>query len=235
MTAVSTMIINSLIMTGEKSIGGTLTSNESEYYISRLNSMMDSWSNETLFIPYYSVTSFGLPASQGSYTIGVGGNFNMTRPIRIVDPCYIRDLDGNDTPLIILDEKAWGGIVDKNADGSYPCYMFYDSGYSATSTGTVYFWPEPSASLSTYINTLQPLQNLSTVTTNLQLPPGYQRAIETNFALEVAPGFISISPELAKIAKESKAAIKSTNATAPILRLDYGVSNTMNSNILTGP
>ena len=43
MAAVSTVIINSLIKTGEKVIGGTLDSNESPYYLGQLNNFLDSW------------------------------------------------------------------------------------------------------------------------------------------------------------------------------------------------
>lgn len=235
MTAVSTMILNSLVMTGEKSIGSSLDSNEQPYYLSRLNSMMDSWSNERLFMYSLQQTSFPLTTSDGTYSIGPGGDFNMTRPTRIVDPCFIRDTDSTDTPLELIDADTYGRIIDKTMGDVTPCYLFYDYAYSATSTATIKLYPLPDAGLTLFINTLQPLQTFSTVSVNLQLPPGYQRAIETNFAIEIAPGFISVSPEVAKIAKESKAAIKTTNLTAPILKLDYGVASGMMSNILTGP
>ena len=235
MTAVSTLILNALIMTGEKAIGDSLDTNEQRYYQSRLNSMMDSWSNERMAIPFLSQTSFALTTGTGSYTIGVGATFNMTRPTKIVDPCFIRDTDNYDSPLQVINMEAYGRIVLKTADGSYPTFLAYDYGYSATSTATIYLWPEPSPALTLYINTLQTLSNFSTMTQNLQLPPGYQRAIETNFAIESAPGFIPISKELAKIAQESKAAIKTLNAPTPTSRLDYGLVGAGRSNILTGP
>lgn len=236
MPAVSTMILNSLVMTGEKSIQvSSLTSSEQDYHLSRLNSMMDSWSQERLMIYQLSQTSFALTASQGSYTIGSGGNFNMTRPTRIVDPCFIRDSDGSDSHLEIINAQAYGRLVDKDADGTYPRYLFYDYGYSATSTGTVFFWPEPATGLSTFINTLQPLQTFSTVSVRLSLPPGYQDAIESNFAIRSALGQFPVTDELRLLARQSKAAIKSLNAPTPVLRLDYGVAGGGRSNILTGP
>lgn len=235
MPAVSTMIINALIQTGEKAIGDTLDTDEQRYYLSRLNSMIDSWTNERLMIFQLSQTSFALTASQGVYTIGSGGNFDMTRPTRLVDPCFIRDSDGFDTKLTIISMEAYGMIGEKTADGSYPTLIAYDFGYSATSTASVYLWPEPQASLSAYINTLQPLTNFSTMSQNLMMPPGYQDAIEANFAIRSAPGFAPVSPELVKFAKDCKAAIKSQNLPAPVSRLDYGVAGFPRSNILTGP
>jgi hypothetical protein len=229
------MILKSLIMTGEKSIGDTLDANERDYYLSRLNSMLDSWSNERLMIYAISQTSFALTNSQGSYTIGNGGDFNMTRPIGLVDPCFIRDGNGHDTPLTMIDARAYGGLGLKETDGTYPEFIYYDNGFSGTSTATIKFYPEPGTGLSTYISFLSALQTFSTVSMNLLLPPGYQRAIETNFAVESAPGFVTLDKEVIKIARESKATLKSKNAQSPVMRLDYGISGYGRSNILKGP
>ena len=235
MPAVSTMIISALIMTGEKSIGGTLDADERPYFLSRLNSMLDSWSNERLVIPYLSQTSFALTASTASYSIGNGGAFNMPRPIKVVDPCFIRDTSNVDSPLQIIDNQAYADIPMKQTNGAYPGLLFYDSGFSATSTATISLYPAPSSGLTLFINTLQPLTNFSTVSQNLLAPPGYQDAIETNFAVRSAFGIRPVAPEVVRMARETKAAIKSTNMPAPIARLDYGVTGSWRGNILTGP
>lgn len=235
MPATSTMILNALVMTGEKPLGSTLDTDEQRYYLSRLNSMIDSWTNERLMINQLSQTSFSLTASQGTYTIGNGGNFNMTRPTRIVDPCFIRDSDNSDSELEIIDMTAYGRLVLKTSDGTYPSYLAYDYGFSATSTASVYLYPEPDSGLTLFINTLQPLTNFSTMSQNLIMPPGYQDAIESNFAVRSAPGFIQVSQDLKDHAVQAKKAIKSQNLPAPVSRLDYGIAGTGRSNILTGP
>ena len=235
MAIVSTMIMRSLRLTGEKTRGGTLTSNEQTECLAELNSMLDSWSNERLMIFTVNQTSFALTASQGSYTIGNGGDFNMTRPTRIIDPCFIRDTDGSDTALQIINVEAYGRIVDKDVDGTYPQYIYYDQGYSATSTATIFFYPEPQAALTTFINSLQPLTNFSTMTHNVLLPPGYQRAIEYNYAVEASGGFTNVDPSVAIIARQSKAAIKTVNLPAPVSKLDAGIVGGTRSNILWGP
>src|SRR5690349_8000070 len=235
MPAVSTLIINSLIKTGEKIIGGTLDSNESPYYLGQLNAFLDSWSNNKLMTYQLQQESFLLTASTVSYSIGPGGAFNTTKPTKIVSPCFIRDSDSNDSELTILDAVSYGRIVQKSSSGSYPNYIFYDQGYSATSTGTLFFWPGPTSNLTTYINSWKQLGSFSTVSQNVSFPIGYQAAIETNFAIFTAPGLATISPELAKIAKDTKSAIATVNLPAPIARLDYGVASGLKTNILTGP
>ena len=235
MPAISTMVLNSLIMTGEKDLSVTsFTTNETSYHLSRLNSMMDSWSNERLAIFQLSQTSFALTASVGVYSIGNGASFNMVRPTKIVDPCFIRDSGGYDSPLQLINMEAYGRIVLKSVDGTYPSQLAYDYGFSATSTASIYLYPEPAAGLTLYINTLQPLTNFSTFTQNLMLPPGYQDAIETNYAVRSALGLIPVAADLKEMAKMTKAAIKSTNLPAPISRIDYAIAQRRTS-ILTGP
>ena len=198
--------------------------------------MLDSWSNERLMIHTVTLTSFGLTASQGSYTIGNGGNFNMPRPTRIINPCWIRDSGDIDYALELINTEAYGRIPDKTTDGTYPQYLYYDYGYSATSTGTVYFWPEPDSGLSTFINTLQPITTLSSMSHSVLMPPGYQDAIELNYAVRSALGVAPVSPELERAAMKSKAALKSQNSPAPISRIDYSIGNYGGRrNIFTGP
>lgn len=236
MPVVSTMILNSLIMTGEKDISVTsFTQNETSYHLSRLNSMIDSWSNERLMIPYLSQTSFALTASTVSYSIGPGATFNMTRPTQVVNPCFIRDTSNMDSPLEIINMEAYGRLVLKSTSGTYPSYLAYDHGFSATSTATLYVYPGPTSGLTLYINTIQPLGNFSTVTQTLQLPPGYQDAIESNYGMRSALGLIPISNDLREMARATKAAIKSTNMVTPVARLDYGATATRRISILTGP
>lgn len=235
MPVISTMILNSLILTGEKTIQvSSLTTAEQNYHLSRINSMMDSWSLERLMIHTYSQTSFALTASQGSYTIGSGGDFNMTRPTKIVNPCFLRDSDDTDTPVQIINAEAYGRLPDKTLDGSYPQYLYYDYGYSATSTATVFLYPEPQSGLTLFINTYQPLQTFSTMTVVLQLPPGYQDAIELNYAVRSALGVVSVSPDLERAAMKAKSNIKSQNLPAPISRADY-FNNGWSGDILSGP
>ena len=73
------------------------------------------------------------------------------------------------------------------------------------------------------------------MTTTLVLAPGYQRMIESNFAIDAALGLTSIAPDLAKVARESKAAIAMLNLTETISQMDAGIVDSSRSNILTGP
>jgi hypothetical protein len=235
MAAVSSMILRSQRMIGEKARGETLNATESPELLYELNSMMESWETQRLLC--YSVTqeSFSLTASTGTYTIGSGGTFNTARPTKIVDPCFVRDSANLDTPVTIIYSEQYGRVVQKSVGYTYPTYLYYDMGFSATSTGTINLFPLPSGSLTLFINSWKQLQNFASVSTQVLLPPGYQLAIESNFAIHLAAGLTPISQELAKIAKESLAAVRSLNLPATISRLDYYGARQAGTSILTGP
>ena len=222
------MILRSMRLTGEKGRGGTLTADEQVECLAELNTFMESTQLERLMC--YSITerTVALTASTESYTV-------TSRPSKIVDPCFIRDGSGYDTPVQIINAEVYGRIVDKDAGFTVPTYLFYDAGFSATSTATLSVYPSPSASLTLHFNTWVELQNFANLSTNVLLPKGYQLFIESNFAIHLAAGLTPISKELAKMAQDSKAAIMSINIPDPIMRLDSGVlSTSRGSSILTG-
>ena len=235
MAAVSSMILRSMRMIGEKARGETLDANEAIECLAELNTFLESEQTKRLMCYSVNQESFALTASTATYTIGVGGTFNTARPTKIVDPCFIRDSANLDTPVTIIYSEQYGRIVQKSVGFTYPTYLYYDMGFSATSTGTISLYPSPSGSLTLFINSWKQLQNFASVSTQVLLPPGYQLFIESNFAIHLAAGLTPISPEVAKIAKDSRAAVESLNAQSPTMRLDYYGVGRAGNNILTGP
>lgn len=229
------MMLRSMRMIGEKARGDTLDSNEQVEVLYELNSMMDSWSIERLMCYQVLQESFALTNNVVSYTIGPGATFNTVRPTKIVDPCFTRDSSNLDTPLEIFNAEAYGSIVQKSAGRTYPTWLFYDSAFTSSGFATISIYPAPISNLTLYINSWKQLQNFSNVSTALLLPPGYQLAIESNFAVHLAAGQVEISPEVIKIAKESKAAIKGVNLPETVASMDAGVVRGRRSNIITGP
>lgn len=234
MAVVSTMILRSMRLIGEKARGATLDSNEQTECLAEFNTFLEATANERA-IAYQiteDVTTFA--ASTTNLTIGTNGAFAVPRPVKLVDPCFVRDSSGFDTPLQIIGKEGYGRIQDKDAGYTVPTYIFYDPGFSATSTGTLYLYPATSGGLELHINSWKQIGTVSTLSVNLALPPGYQLFIESNFALHLAAGSVPASPELAKMARESKAAVKSVNLPETIASLDLGVVMGRGSNIFTG-
>lgn len=237
MATASSMIFASLVLNGEKEIEGTLSSGEKTFYLDRMNGMLESWQLERLLCYQVVQESFALSVSTGSYTIGSSTSaFATDRPTRLVDPCFVRDANNIDSPLKLIPVDSYGAIDMKSGNTGYPRVLYYDHGYSATSTATINLYPPPIASLTLFINSIKQLGNFSTISHPVQLPPGYQRAIEFNFAIEIAGGFTDVAPEVARIAMEAKKAIKVQNLPDTMMRLDHGIVSRYHSrNILEGP
>ena len=236
MATASSMILNALASLGDKQIGDTLTAAEQTYYLDKLNAMLDSWSIDRLFIYQQLQESFTLTTGVGSYTIGSGGTFNTTRPSKI-SYAFIRDTSNLDTELKDLKtQENYDRIVLKTTGKTYPQYYFYDDAFVG-GLATLKLYPLPSANLTIFLESWKRLQQFATINDTLSLPPGYQRAIETNFAIEASPGFTQPDASLIQIAKESKALIKGINLPTPTLRLDAAIVGNVRqgASILTGP
>lgn len=222
------LIKGAMRLIGAIESGETPSSEETSDGLSALNAMMDAWSIERLMVYQILQENFTLSAGTASYTIGSGGTWNTTRPTRI-DSAFIRDSSGQDYPIEIITKEQYDAIWLKTTQ-SLPEQLFYDPAYPL---GTVYWYCVPDASYTAYINSWKQLQSFAGLTTVLALPPGYERAIKYNLALEIAPEYNRMpSAVLAQIANESKAAIKSMNAPEVVAKCD-AMLVAKRSNILT--
>lgn len=216
MATPSSMILTSLQLTGDKVPGDTLSPAEQTEYLSRLNMMMDSWANDGLTIYAVQTDSKVLTAGDGSYTIGAGGDINTNWPTRIVS-AYTVDGSNVSRPITdIVDDSAWAEIVLKQLGNIYPDTLWYDNSYPL---GTINLWPLPLSGLTLYINSYGRLQNFPLISTTLSLPPGYEMAITSNLAIFLAAGQSPVSAELAKMAKDSLAAIQRVRVAPPTMDL----------------
>lgn len=150
-----------------------------------LNNLLDLWWNERLTVFHITQENFTLTPGQASYTIGTGGNFNTTRPVKITDGCFVR-YNSQDFPVATLQDRVpYDNIIQKTLSGM-PQVLFYDA---AMPTGTVYFWPVPDQAYQVYLNSLGRLQSLAGLTTQVSLPPGYDTLLVDGLAIDRAPEY----------------------------------------------
>ena len=192
--------------------------------LTALNAMLDSWQLERLMVYQVVQGSYTWPASTTSRTIGSGGNFSAQRPVRI-DSAFVVDSNSQWYPLQVLEERTqYDSIVVKTTASTLPQYLFMDPAYPL---GVIYLWCVPSAELTLKLNTWQTLQSFAALTTELALPPGYQRAIEFNLAIEFGGTEFrgKITDEVRQIAILSKAAVKNINRPSMIAQVDSAVAS----------
>jgi hypothetical protein len=202
--------------------GETLDDDESTDGLTALNAMLDSWQLERLSVYQITQGSYSWAGALASKTIGSGGAISAQRPVRI-DSAFFTDSGSQWHELTVLQDRAeYDAFVIKTTQSSTPQYLFMDPAYPLA---TIYLYPVPSSTITLKLNTWQTLQSFSALTTDLALPPGYQRAIEFNLAIEFGAEFgVDVPKDVRVIAIQSKAAVKNLNMPSMVARLDTAVS-----------
>lgn len=225
MTALD-LITGSLRLLGVTASGESLSANESSDALSALNDLLDSWSTQSLLVPNRVREVFPLVSGQQSYTIGTGGNFNTARPMRI-ENALIQMTSTSPTaeiPLKILTKDQFAGIILKGLTSTYPRYVYPEGTFPLE---TLNVWPIPSQADNIVLYSWKPLANLTSLSTVLNLPPGYNRALKHHLAVELAPEFgRSVAPEIVAVADAAIADIKRMNFKPSYMRVDDALKAT---------
>lgn len=207
MATAQTVINRALRLIGALDPEESPTTNETANVLEALNGLIDSWRNDRLIVWSIATVTKTLTPADGTYTIGSGADINTTRPVRI-EGAYVTQ-SGTDYPVEVISEAAYRAIADKATQSDLPQFVYYDP---AVANGTVYLWPVPSAANVLTMSVWAPISTLATAGTTVTLPPGYERALASNLAIDIAPEFQkTASQEVAKMARESLAAIKKAN------------------------
>jgi hypothetical protein len=161
-------------------VGESPTTDELAEGLSIMKMMFRHWAALNIRIPYITMENFALTGAE-SYTIGSGGNFDTVRPAAIRGG-YIRDSNGYDSIITIVDENWYRGISLKSliSDGAY---MWYSPEYPL---GKIFLYPVGGSRI--YIDTLKPFTEPALVSSSISFPPEYDEAIVNNLAVRLAPG-----------------------------------------------
>jgi len=225
MATASDLINRALRLIGVVASGETPSAADTNDALTTLNTMLDSWTNERLTCYATQEDTFNLTSGTGTYTIGSGATFNMTRPVKI-ESAYVNDSQDNSYPLVQIDADAWGKIGTKTSGATFPSYFWYETSFA---NGVIHLWPEPGSGVTITLQTRQPFTSFATTGTTVSLPPGYERAIIYSLAIEIAPEYgISITPEIAAVNAKAKYDLKRVNATAPISQVETGYMSPQN-------
>lgn len=219
MATALTIISSAMAKLGILGPGEVVSAEDAELCRLRLNSLVDSWILETLLAYTTTETVFTLPANTASRTIGASQQISVTRPIRIEGQSFVR-VSSIDYPLDPITEAEYNDFALKSTSvGFVPEYCFLDGGYP---TGNVFFYPVVGAAVEIHLVTMGQLSAFADTTTDYGLPPGYQRALEFNLAIEIAPDFEqAVSPMIIGAAANAKRLVKRANIMVPQLKMDF--------------
>ena len=150
--------------------------------LAAMNSMLDSWSSAPQSIFFATREEFTLAASKVSYTIGSGGDLDTTRPQQVMDS-YITI---NETDFIVKrrGRDQYDRVTTKTTEGR-PSNFYYEPEFPL---GVLKFYPVPDENHSFTLISLKPFSTYE-INDVMTLPPGYERAIKYNLALEIADNY----------------------------------------------
>jgi len=227
------LVTASLRLIGAIAPGESIEASEATDGLAAFNRMLDSWSLESLVIQ--KVTEAEIPLSIGvqDYSIGPSGDLIVDRPVKIE---YAKLKLSTNTPptyypVRILSVSEWASIRQKSLQSTIPDCVFIEGTFP---NETLRLFPVPNASSSLVLYYQSPLSSISTLDTQIVLPPGYERALVYNFAIEIASEYGKIPTEIVfKIATDSKASIKRNNHRPSFLRVDDALVSNNRYNIYT--
>lgn len=209
--------------------GGSASAQEASDGLVYLNDLIQSWSNEGLLIYSKTTDSLTMTGAQ-SYTFGTGGVLNSERPVS-VDSAYFT-LTGYDYPVSIITREQYQSIADKTATSTLSDVIFVDYTYPYA---TVYVYPVPSSGTLKLVSSKK-LTELSTTSTVLSMPQGYERALRLALEVELMPQYGKQDALIIASAEKAKRDLKRLNAAnSPVVaQLGLPVTTMRPTNIFAG-
>lgn len=210
------LVSASLRLIGALAQGESLEASEATDGLAALNRMIDSWSTEGLIIHVITQEN-PLTLTAGDSTITMGASGDITTRPQSIESAIIRSGSTDYPPMRKLSVDEYARISNKGVQG-IPDSFYDDGGHPQR---TITFYPVPAGTFQFVPFTKRPLTTITSLDTTISLPPGYERALVYNGAVEIGPEYgRPLDPRIEAIAIESKAAIKRANHRPSYLRCD---------------
>lgn len=207
MATIQQIITRSMRLIGAVEAGETPTTDELNDCLTALQSMLGGWRTSHLTTYAFLHETFTFVPGQGTYTIGAAADFVTTRPLKIY-AAYTRDA-GIDYPMSEADMYQWSALSDKSTGADYPSWFYYEATYPL---GTFKVNPVPEAAHTVVLVRRSELDDSFALADTFDFPPGYERAITYNLAVEIAPEFeAQVSDIVMGIAAVSRGDIQRAN------------------------
>lgn len=194
-----------------------------------MNALLDSWTLEDLMTYEVQERSFTLVVGKNQYTIGASGADITTTPPQDIFQAYVQDSNGNNFPMKILPRDKWNLIGNRSTSitSQIPDTLFFDPQFP---NAIINIFPTPLLTYTLFYDSVLNQVTFAALTTNLSMPPGYERAFVYNLAVEIHMMFgIPIPPvqpgqkNVVTIAAEALANVKRANIKEVISEYDGSI------------
>ena len=186
--------------------GQTSSTDQQSECLEVLQVMLRSWATRGLLMYYIDEgETLTTVAGTASYTIGVGGDVNTVRPVKILN-AYFRE--GNrDYPVETIQGGEYADIWDK-ADTRRPQKLWYNPVYPL---GEIKIWPTGAGTM--YLDSQKQFTEPATVAASCTYAPEFDEAMAFNLAVRLAPRYNKpVGKALDALARKSLLRITRLNA-----------------------
>jgi hypothetical protein len=196
--------------------------------LTALNNMVSSWGaelrNHKLSREYKALT-----AGTAEYTVGSGGDWDTTRPVKL-ESAYLRDSNNYDWPLEIINAKQYNSHYCKSLEGR-PERIYFVPEYPLAK---IIFDYEPDTTYTVYCDFIRSLSEFTATTDTVSLPNEYKEALVYNLAVSLGEDWgRTVPPTVMRRAAETKNIIDALNAanrTPQKARFDISARSAYNIN-----
>jgi hypothetical protein len=196
---VQDLIDKALRLIGVIASGETPSTSERSDALIALNNIVTSWNAQQIAL--YSVTMQTIPLTgAASYALA-------TRPQRI-KAAVVSTAGGDTQAPALVDATGWSNIRDKTRTGLFAEALYCDYAYP---TATIALSPKPAGG-QLEIYSFTRLTQFGGLAETITLPDGYERALTSSLAIELAPEYgRPVDQALLAIAQEAKNSITTLN------------------------
>jgi hypothetical protein len=219
MTTALDLITGALVELGVIAVNETVSNEDSTLGLMALNDLLDDWNTQNLTIYATYDATFTFVPGKATYTIGPAGDWSGLRPVSLVSQ-YVR-YNGVDFPIEPIDQETYNLIPIKSQPGILPQFLLFNESFPL---GQMTFWPVPNTALPFTFSTNSLLTQPATLQTVLSFPPGYNRALRLNLAVELAGRYGRQLPMTTlKMAATSLGDLRRLNKRSPVARFDEAI------------
>jgi hypothetical protein len=194
--------------------GQAASGQDSALFLTRLNFLLAQWQDERWLV-YHTVDTSKLATGAQSYTVGPGGDFNVTAAPDRLEAAFIRQTVQSqpnqiDYPVEVLQAREDYNRIALKKMQSFPEVVFLDSDFPL---GVVYFWPVPQAAIYEMHLTLKAiLSQVANLAATLNLPLVYFNALHYNMVVRLRSAYdLPVKPMDVQLAKASLNAMRKAN------------------------
>lgn len=185
------LVTDVLVTIGELGQGQTASPEDGAYCLLRLNSVLDSLSQEEGYIFNRTITSYALTGGTGTYSIGPTGTFAGARPTKIDYARILLQVGGQFIgvkDMGIITVERYVSYSDKSSTSIVPEELYYDN---AVPNGNLYLFDIPSVVVPTKIELTfwTALQQFASLAAPLVFAPGYYEMVVMILAVAVSPSY----------------------------------------------